>query len=123
MTTSFRKNYGEDFKFVIIVMTHEGDVFCEGIFNGYEEALGSVMHEILNYQSDWLSEEGNSFNIDSITPCDDDGWGCVFTLSLKKADWPKSIKEKYMVVPRKHKVCGCPRLYTSYEETKGGKNS
>ena len=77
-----------------LVVDMDGELLCVGIYEQYNEAVGSMMCDIWDF-SESYKEEGDIFEIGKIESTDN---GDMLTVTFKKTFWAKECKEYWHIL-------------------------
>ena len=80
-------------KYVYVEELDGGAMFCGGIFDTLEEALGRAMIDIWDFKNNY-KDEGDIFEISDLYEMDGEG-GKAICVEYKAACWEKSCKSYY----------------------------
>ena len=81
---------------VLVSEVVDGGVWCHGIYDKYETALGTAIEMIWETHESYLGE-GDFFNYTEAEPLDGDG-GYYILVQYKKPNWEKLSEEYYFIL-------------------------
>lgn len=83
-------------RWVLTVWTGD-ELFCEGVFDSYYEAVGQMMSKIWEF-SDSYTKEGDEFEIGIPTISDTDGLSERLVVKYKSCNWEKGDCEIWNIL-------------------------
>ena len=81
-----------------VVVTNRGTdgVFCRGVFKRYRTALGEVMDDIFDFQSNYQND-GDIFLVGTPYQMEGEGGECI-EVTYKAMCWEKECKDEYYIL-------------------------
>ncbi len=83
-------------KYVVVNEHDGGGVFCYGIYDDYDVAIGVAMRNILDFKQSY-TDEGDVFDLTEPYRMEGDG-GDAITVTYKAAGWENAKKDYYYVL-------------------------
>ena len=83
-------------RFVNVYDSGNMTMFCTGIYDDFEKALGATMWDIFDFQESY-KDEGDFFEIGGLEELDGDG-GLYITVTFKASSWKESDSHNYYIL-------------------------
>ena len=83
-------------KYVVVNEHDGGGVFCFGVYDDYDKALGVVMRNIWDFKESY-KDDGDTFEISAPYPLEGDG-GYGIAVTYKAKSWEKPYKDYYFIL-------------------------
>ena len=83
-------------KFVNVYDSGNMTMFCTGIYDDFEKALGATMWDIFDFQESY-KDEGDFFEIGGLEELDGDG-GLYITVTFRASSWKETDCHHYYIL-------------------------
>lgn len=83
-------------RFVNVEDHGDGAMFCTGIYNDFEKALGASMFDIYDFKNNYR-KDGDFFEIGDLEELDGDG-GLYIMVTFRSAAWNENLVHYYYIL-------------------------